>query len=285
MSRRNSDRIGGHRDSQATPPVNAAPPAGFSFVVPTEFVELPSEGRYYPEDHPLHGQKTIEVKQMTAKEEDILTSRALIQKGLALDRLISSLIVDKRISPETLLVGDRNAIIIAARISGYGPEYDTKVTCPSCDTEQRFVFDIREPHVHNGGEIEREDITVVEVGDGVFETTLPATNLKVEFKLLTGKDEKEILESTESDRKKKKAEKNVTRQLMAMIVSVNDSELLEHRTYVAQNLPSRDSRHLRMAYRVANPNVDLIQHFECSNCGHEADMEVPLSADFFWPDA
>jgi len=261
LSRRNSDRIGGHRDSSTTPPVNAAPPEGFSFVVPTELVELPSEGRYYPEGHPLHGQKTIEIKQMTAKEEDILTSRALIQKGLALDRLISSLIIDKRVSPETLLVGDRNAIIIASRISGYGSEYDTKVSCPSCGTEQRFVFDISEPNVHYGGEIEREDISVIEVGDGVFETTLPATNLKVGFKLLTGKDEKDLLESTEDDRKKKKAEKNITSQLMAMITSVNDSELLEHRAYVAQNLPSKDSRHLRMAYGCPDSNGSY-----CASC-------------------
>ncbi len=285
MSRRNSDRIGGHRDSQATPPVNAAPPEGFSFVVPTEFVELPSEGRYYPEDHPLHGQQAIEIKQMTAKEEDILTSRALIQKGLALDRLISSLIVDKSISPDSLLVGDRNAIIIAARISGYGPEYNTKVSCPSCSTEQRFTFDISEPNVHYGGTIEREDIVVTEVQDGEFEVNLPVTKFKVTFGLMTGGEERAYMSQMEKNKKSNKAEKNVTMQLMTIIKKVNDVDPGEHKRYIVDNLPSRDSRHLRMAYRIASPTVDLIQHFECSNCGHSTNMEVPLSADFFWPDA
>ena len=92
----------------------------FSFVVPTEFVELPSKGIFYPENHPLHAKETIEIKQMTAKEEDILTSRALLKKGVALDRVISSIIMNKNISTNDLLVGDRNAILIAARVSGYG---------------------------------------------------------------------------------------------------------------------------------------------------------------------
>jgi hypothetical protein len=89
---------------------------GFSFVVPTEFIDLPSEGKFYPEGHPLHGQTTLEIKQMTAKEEDLLTSRALLKKGIALDRLLSSVIVNKSIDPNSLLVGDRNAILIATRV-------------------------------------------------------------------------------------------------------------------------------------------------------------------------
>lgn len=283
MSRRNSDRIGGRRQSTASPPAQPAPMEGFSFVVPTEFVELPSQGRYYPEDHPLHGQSTIEIKQMTAKEEDILTSRTLIQKGLALDRLISSLIVDKRINTETLLVGDRSAIIIAARISGYGPEYETKIQCPSCQTEQKFNFDIRDPNIHHGGEIQREDITIIEKENGIFETVLPNTKIKVSFRLLTGKEEKQLLEETEKDRKRKR-EKNITRIHKIMITAVNDSELLEHRNHVIENLPSLDSRYLRSAYRIATPNVDLIKDFECSECGRESELEVPLTADFFWPD-
>ena len=285
MSRRNSDRIGGHRDSSTTPPVNAAPPEGFSFVVPTEHVALPSEGRYYPEGHPLHGADSIEVKQMTAKEEDILTSRSLLQKGLALDRLISSLIVDKSISADSLLVGDRNAIIIAARISGYGEEYNTKVTCPSCSTEQRFSFDISDPNVHYGGSIEREDIVVTEVTHGEFEVDLPVSKFKITFGLMTGGEERAYMSQMEKNKKSNKAERNVTMQLMTIIRAVNGIDPGEHKRYIVDNLPSRDSRHLRMAYRIASPSVDLIEYFECSECSHAADMEVPLSADFFWPDS
>ena len=284
MSRRNSDRIGGHRDSSTTPPVNAAPPEGFSFVVPTEFVELPSEGRYYPEGHPLHGQQTIEIKHMTAKEEDLLTSRTLIQKGIVLDRLINSLIVDKNINSDSLLVGDRNAIIIAARISGYGAEYETKVRCPSCSAESRFCFDISQPVIHYGGEIEREDIEVKELEGGDFEIMLPVSGYKATFGLMTGAQEREYIAEMEKTKKSKKAEKNITSQLYYILKSINDTELGSHARQVVQNLPSRDSRHLRFGYRCVAPNVKLIQDFDCSECGNATEMEVPLTADFFWPD-
>ena len=283
MSRRNSDRIGGRRESNATPPVNAAPPEGFSFVVPTEFVELPSGGIFYPEEHPLHGKDTIEIRHMTAKEEDILTSRTLLQKGIALDRLINNIVVDKRIVSDNLLVGDRNAIVLAARISGYGPEYMTKVTCPMCATEQRFSFDVSEPHLHYGGEFEDEKLKAISKGDGFFEVQLPVTKFSVEFKLLTGAEEKEYLSGLETNRKNRKEEKSVTSQLMAMLHKVNGTELMEHKKYVVDNLPSRDSKYLRDAYRRVSPSVELLRDFECEKCGHESRMEVPLSADFFWP--
>ncbi len=112
--------------------------------MPTEFVELPSQGKYYPARHPLHNKESVKVRQMTAKEEDILTSRTLLKKGIALDRLLTNIIVDKSIDPQALLVGDRNAIIISTRVSGYGSEYSTKVSCPSCGTAQPYVFDLHE---------------------------------------------------------------------------------------------------------------------------------------------
>ena len=111
---RNKDRLGGSQHQDTQPPAQTG---GFSFVVPTEFVELPSQGRFYPQGHPLHSQDSIEIRQMTAKEEDMLTSRTLLKKGVALDRVISSLIVNKAIDADSLLVGDRNAIIIATRVS------------------------------------------------------------------------------------------------------------------------------------------------------------------------
>ena len=287
---RNKDRVGNPQPkSDSSPAVqqmlnaDAADSGGFSFVVPTEFVDLPSQGKYYPEGHPLSGIDCIEIKQMTAKEEDILTSRTLLKKGLALERVISSLIVDKRIDPNSLLIGDRNAIIISARVSGYGNEYTTQVTCPSCQESQEYEFDLNEASVYDG-----EDMDGVEVeynqDDNIFTTTLPRTKMNVAFRLLNGRDEKRIAKAAEHERKKNKGEKNITRQLANIIVSVNDDDSKEAIQYTVTNLPSRDSRHLRLAYRLVAPNVDLTQDFECCECGHEQDMEVPLSADFFWPD-
>ena len=251
-------------------------------MIPTEFVELPSGGNFYPQGHPLCGQESIEIKQMTAKEEDMLTSRTLLKKGVALDRVIESLIVDKRINPDDLLVGDKNAIIIATRVSGYGSEYTTQTTCPSCGEAQDYTFDLNEANIYNGENAEKLDL--VNNGDGTFTTTLPRAQVEVSFRLLIGRDEKQMVAHLENARKRKKPEQAVTLQLRSMITDVAGDDSPEAIRYLIDNVPSMDSRHLRLAYNLAAPNIDLTQHFECNSCGHEQDMEVPLTADFFWPD-
>ena len=280
---RNKERTGASQPDVSPPPaLTQNNDGGFSFVVPTEFVELPSKGEFYPEGHPLKGQDSIEIKQMTAKEEDLLTSKTLLKKGVAIDRLIQSLIVDKRINPDTLLIGDRNALLIAIRVSGYGNEYKTKITCPSCSTTQESEFDLNTFNVYNGDDISELDIT--NNGDGTFTTILPKTQLKIIFRLLSGKDEKNLMLGMKSDRQNKIHERGITRQLSNFIVSVNDNSTTEAVNYVVNNVPSIDSRHMRLAYRLAAPNIDLTQVFICKECDHEQDLEVPLTADFFWPD-
>jgi hypothetical protein len=138
--------------------------APLDFSTPTEFVELPSEGRYYPEDHPLHNESVVEIRHMTAKDEDILTSRALLKKGLALDRFLKNILVDKRIDMDSLYVGDKNAILVGARVTGYGPSYDTQITCPVCATTNKFSFDLDEPDVYSGGEFGEYDILKIPKG-------------------------------------------------------------------------------------------------------------------------
>ncbi len=271
---RNQDRLGGVQQPDTSPPPQQGG-GGFSFVVPTEFVDLPSQGRFYPQGHPLHGQHSLEIKQMTAKEEDILTSRTLLKKGLALDKLIESLIVDKSINPSTLLVGDRNAIIIAARVSGYGSDYNTNVACPSCGTKQDYNFNLNSANIESGNI--REDLSVTDNGDGTITCVLPKTQITVIAKLLTGAEEKSLINSNPD-------EGLISKQLSSIILSANGDSSRQALDYVANNLPSFDSRHLRMVIRMATPNVDLTQEFSCTNCGHTQEMEVPLTANFFWPD-
>ncbi len=279
---RNRDRMGvDSTPQQAEAPINQMMnnEQPFSFVVPTEFVELPSKGRFYPPGHPLHNQEVIEIKQMTAKEEDILTSRSLLKQGVAIDRVLNSIIVDPRIDASSILVGDRNAIIISCRVSGYGSEYATKITCPACEAKNEYVFDLNAATVSHGG---LENVT--ENGDGTFNTVLPKSNLSVDFRLLTGRDEK-LLTQNQTSKNKNKADRIITSQLRGMLVSVNDNTTPEALNYVANNLPSIDSKYLREVYKNTQPNLDLTQHYECVECGHQADMEVPLTADFFWPNS
>ena len=280
---RNKERMGAHSTNVDAPPanLNTDSSGGFSFVVPTEFVELPSQGRYYPEGHPLHRQDTIEIRHMTAKEEDILTSQTLLKKGVALDRVLQNVIVDKRINAEHMLVGDRNAAIVAMRVSGYGAVYDTKVKCPSCGEQQQYKFNLKSATLYHGENIETLEIT--DNSNGTFNVELPQTEVDVTFRLLTGHDEGVFLNALQRDRKREH-EKNVTRQLENIIVAVNGDASPEAKKYLIDNIPSRDSRHLRLAFGVAAPNIDLTQPFECHECDFSQDMEVPLSADFFWPD-
>ena len=269
----------------ASPNTGAPPAQTFSFVVPTTFVDLPSKGRYYPEGHALHRQDTIEIKHMTAKEEDILTSRSLLKKGVALDRVIQNLIIDKSIAPERLLVGDRNAIIIAARIAAYGSDYETKVNCPSCGASQNYCFDLIDAE---STESEVSDsMGVIDNENGTFDVTLPVTELSVTFRLLTGADEKIIINNASNNKKKAASnrglENNVTGHLNAIICAVNGDTTPQAKKYLIENIPSMDSRHLRFAHQKATPNVELSETFTCSECDFEQEMEVPLTADFFWP--
>ena len=271
---RNQDRLGGVQQPDTSPPPQQGG-GGFSFVVPTEFVELPSQGRFYAQGHPLHGKDSIEIKQMTAKEEDILTSRTLLKKGVALEKLIESLIIDKSIDPSTLLIGDRNAIIIAARVSGYGNDYTTSVQCPSCGTKQQYEFDLNDAHIEHG--TISEDYGITDYSDGTIGCILPRTQAEVRARLLTGKEEMALTNT-------KNSEGLVSKQLRSIILSVNGDSSPQAINYLVENMPSRDSRHLRMVIRQATPDVDLTQQFSCTNCGHTQEMEVPLTADFFWPD-
>jgi hypothetical protein len=256
---------------------------GLEFVVPTEFVELPSRGKFYSEDHPLYNKEVVEIKYMTAKEEDILTSKSLIKRGLAIERLISNILVDKSIDPPSLLAGDRGAILVAARISGYGRIYETSVGCPSCNEASKHVFDLEESSLLNScfdEEFLKEK--EVEARDNIFYVTLPKTKVCAGVKMLTGKDEIYLMNA----KKKKKANENesiVTDQLSNIIVSLNDeTDSWKVRRFI-ETMPISDSKYLRTVYKQLVPALDLTQAYSCMSCGHIEDMEVPFSTEFFWP--
>ena len=293
MARNDSRRLGlpsGGAAGTTTPPVmdveeeGSDRPSPLSFVVPTEFVDLPSKGRYYPENHPLHNQDCLEIRHMTAKDEDILTSRTLLKKGLALDRFIQNILVNKKIDVKKLLVGDKNAIVIAARISGYGAEYDTRVVCPSCLAKVKNSFDLTKATVVSADDIDFEELEVTPTDRGTFTFTAPKMNVEIELRLLNGTDEMEIARLSEQNKKNKKLESLLTAQLDRAIVSVNGDSDRKTISYVINNMPASDSRLLRKKYSALTPTVDLTQHFECPECDHEQELEVPFTADFFWPD-
>lgn len=260
MARNNRDRNQpGPKTKSAAPPM-AATGGALSFATPTEFVELPTQGKYYPEGHALHNEKFVEIRYMTAKDEDILTSKSLLKRGIAIDRFLQNILVHKGIQLEDLYVGDKNALLIGARITGYGEKYECQVTCPSCGDTNDHDFNLgsvyRKEDLENPAE---HGIDLIE--DDTFVITTPVTKVDIKLRLLKSKDEKYLLKLSENKRKKKLPESGLTDQLRMIIVSVNDSDNGNDITALIQHLPARDSRYIRQAYQKMAPNIDLSQFF------------------------
>jgi hypothetical protein len=290
--RKNEDRFGS-TNIDSDPPMPMMPPhlaSGqhmqanpLSFVSPTEFVELPSEGKFYVQGHPLHHQKVIELRHMTAKEEDILTSQSLLKKGVAIDRFLQSLIVDKRINTDDILVGDKNAILVNARINGYGPDYKTSVTCPNCQANIKHEFDLNEAKVKNVEDVSELKNVHIDENMGLITIQLPITGWSFVCKPMTGKDERTLSEAIETRRKRKLSEDMLSQQINLFTVSISGVTDRGKIIQAIQSLPARDSKYLRQTYQKLMPSLDLTQTFECSECRHTCDMEVPFTTDFFWP--
>jgi len=277
--RNNQDRLGTHTGDVSAPVQQAEQP--LQFVTPTEFVELPSKGLFYPQEHPLHNVDTIEIRHMTAKDEDILTSRALLQKGIAIDRFLQNIIVDTRVKVPDLLVGDKNAIIIASRVTGYGADYEAAISCPSCQKTVNFGFNLEECEVTEHDAY--EELGVRKTENNTFLIHLDKLNMDVEVRLLTGRDEAYLLQISEKRRKKKLPESNLTEQLRRIIVSVNGQTDTSYISSFIEHVPAMDSRKLRTTYQKLVPNIDMSQNFVCSECNHEGEVSVPFGANFFWP--
>lgn len=276
--RDNEDRFSTPSDDGSV--ITTAQTNNLQFTAPTEFVSLPSKGKYYPQNHPLRDKETLEIKFMTAKEEDILTSKSLIKKGIAIDRMLQSLIVEKNINVEDLLLGDKNALTVAARISGYGSEYEISVTCPSCEEKSKYEFDLSQIEEQQEADLSELPLTYNE--DGTFTAQMFKTDATVTFRLLTGRDELEALRE-QLDKKAVKEEKNSTSQLKRVIVSVNDQTDRRVINNFVDNLPVIDAKLLRNLSKAVSPNIDMRQDFICPKCGHEEEVEIPFTVEFFWP--
>lgn len=268
----------GRRPEQSEMPTQFNP---LNFVAPTEFVELPSGGREYPEDHPLHNEETIEIKFMTAKDEDILTSQPLLKKGIAIDRFLENIVLNKNIDLDTLLVGDKNAILIAARGSGFGFDYDAMVSCTNCGTTNMVMFDLRNPQIV--GVINEEQNIVKRISTGVFSTEMPLSKFTVEFRLMNNSDEKSLaqeLKKSPEDR-----EQNLlTGQFKRIIQSIEGHEDQNIIDQYVENMPTVDSRHFKLCIKAVTPNVEIQETMVCKKCNESKEVDVPFGTSFFWPD-
>ena len=238
------------------------------FQVQTETIELPSKGLVYPTENPLSS-GTIEMKYMTAKEEDILLNQNYIKNGTAIDKLLKELIVSK-VNYDDLIIGDKNAVMIASRILGYGPEYT-------------FEYD-GEEHTVDLSSIENKKIdeSLFPKGQNEFSYVLPHSKIEITFKFLTGTDEKNIDREISGLKKlNKNNSPDISTRMKYLITSVNgDRETKSIREFVDKHLLARDSKSLRNHIKDFQPDVDLTFFPDDDSNG----INIPIGLRFFWPD-
>lgn len=246
---------------------------------PTEIVDLPSKGWFYPEGHPLSSGK-IELKMMTAREEDILTSQNLIKKGVVLQKLVESLIIDKRIKAKDILLCDMNGIFVAIRRMAYGDKYGPlKINCNNCSFENELSIDLSKI------EVKPFEFEKFPRGVNLFTFDLPYSKKQVSYKLITqGEDEVIEGEIKQMLRVNKEKSFEITTRLKHVIQSVDGSDDMSSvRKFIENELVSRDSLALRTHIRNSTPDMDMDFGFVCSECNHEERMGVPMTVQFFWP--
>jgi hypothetical protein len=246
---------------------------------PTEVIDLPSQGYFYPEGHPLASGK-IEMRYMTAREEDILTSQNLIRQGIVIDKLLQALIVDK-FDYNELLIADKNALMIAARVLGYGKDYEVEVACPACGEKSKHVADLTQ--------FESKDIDFSKFtkGQNTFIFTLPASKKVLTLKFLTHADEKAVEEELKGLKKLSAltgVDSELTTRLKKAVVAVDGNEDRMTISSAVKSMLAVDSLALRKFLKEITPEIDTTFSFVCPHCGHENEkIQVPIDVSFFWP--
>lgn len=248
--------------------------------VQTELIPLPSLGKIYPQEFPLHNCEKVEIRPMTAREEDILTSRALAKKGTIVTELIKSCLVDKNVNVNTLISGDRNALMVAIRVTGYGAEYDVDINCPACSHKYKNTFDL------NSLPIKTLDVDPVEQGKNEFEFILPMSKKRITFKLLNGFDEEDINAKNEKMKKLGNQIDNlVTTRLNHSIVSVDGDYNRANIYNFVSKMRAGDSLAFRKYMDKIEPGIEMKQEITCPSCDHSEEVTVPIGVTFFWPNS
>jgi hypothetical protein len=244
---------------------------------PTEVISLPSQGKVYPESNPLSSGE-IEIKYMTAKEEEILASQNLIKKGVVLDKLFESIIVDKKINPNDIIIGDKNAIMLATRILGYGSDYQIEIT-DELDEKSKVVVDL--------AQIQTKEVDVELLNtDNKFTFTTPVGGNVLEFKLLTHGDEQKIDADVKAMQRLNKdgASSELTTRYRYMILSVdgkNDTQTINN--FVNNRFLTRDTKAFREYVKSISPDVNMEFEYEDPQTGEKEVRPIPMGVNFFWP--
>jgi len=249
-----------------------------SYKFPSEMVTLPSKGLLYSEDSPLR-KGEIEMKYMTAREEDILTNQNYIQNGTVIDKLLQSLIVT-HINYDDLLVGDKNAILVASRILGYGKDYKFNFLNPKTGKEEITTVDLTKI------DDKTLDEGKVTKGKNEFSFSLPISKVSVTFKLLTHGDEVKMSQELKGLEKLGKGSTFLTTRMKHTILSIDGNyDTIKVREFVDNYLLARDSKALRDYIKEIMPDVKLMFDYEGPDGKVVEEVPIPIGVNFFWPES
>ena len=301
MSRNNSRRQQKQRAKTQTqnqqspihvPPPAAANPLAAAFVVSTEFVDLPTRGIFYSQESVLFQVENIEIKHMTAREEDILGNQDYIARGVVLDRLIDSIVVNKNIKSADLADVDKIAVLVSARKTGYGLEYKQTAVCDECEKEGTFVFNM-ENLINNANNETRTapENVLTDPETGTFDVELSGCGYTATCRPLNNEDFKYI-EDLKNQREKHSLDFNYTIEfLRRMVLSVHKTEspsdITSDPSTISQFLdfiPAKDSRSLKQAHSYLSPTFRMHEEVECPHCSAMQEKEAPFSWAMFWSD-
>jgi len=247
-----------------------------NYDFPTEVITLPSKGLCYPESNPLSSGQ-LEIKFMTAKEEEILTSQNLIKKGIVLDKLFESIVIDNKVNVDDILIGDKNAIMLATRILGYGPEYPIQITNESGDKDE-VVVDL--------GKVQTKEIDESLLNRQNRYTFTTSTGVVLEYKLLTHGDEKKIDADIKALQRLNKngIASELTVRYRYMIQSVNGkTDTGSITNFINNQFLTRDTKAFRDQVRKIQPDINLEFEYENPETGETEVRPIPMGVGFFWP--
>jgi len=259
-------------------PINDINESILGWEIPVESVPLPSGGVLYSPDSFFYNKASIKVKAMTAKEEDILSSRAYSKEGTTIEHLIASCTGAPLKDVSELLLGDRNALLISIRITGYGSDYSANVTCPKCTKVSENIFDLSEL------EIIPLDSSL-SVADGVFSFKLPVSKKTVYFKFLNNKEEENISKDYENTQKLlgENSVGSITFKLFKRIMKIDDVTDRDKIKKFIDIMPAYDSRSLRKFISDKEPRLKTEINYKCKHCSEESEILLPIGRNFFWP--
>jgi hypothetical protein len=276
--RKNSDLIPTADEAGKTEPNNKVLDF-LKFEHLTLFVDLPSEGEVYPKESPL-SKGVIEISQMLAPHEEILSNKTYIKNGVMFDKLVNSLLVDNSVTSEALISGDKTAILIAARRDAYGPLYKVNFICSNCGKVYEDLISLDEDIISSKGESDDDNCT----RDGMIISIaeLPKSRVSLKFQLLTGKEDKRLFDYNR-ELQRNGEEVGTLDQYRLIFKEVNgitDQGVINQFINV---MPARDSKYVKRAYKMLAPDAKLIKNSMCTLCGALGKKEAVFNTEFFWP--